>query len=177
MTPRLSSQLAAMLLFATSTLHAELVRDAPTPGGFALVANKIAADLVTDPDDYQVVQIAARLLATDIEKVTSLKSAVHSKTEAAQVPPTPTLYIGTLGHSPTIDALIKSHHIDISAIEGKWESYLITPIANPAPGVNSGLLIVGSDRRGTAFGVLQLSDEIGVSPWNWWADVPASTSR
>jgi hypothetical protein len=39
------------------------------------------------------------------------------------------------------------------------------------PGVKQALVIVGSDRRGTAYGVYELSQRIGVSPWYWWDDV------
>jgi hypothetical protein len=45
-------------------------------------------------------------------------------------------------------------------------------VAKPFPNVDRALVIVGSDRRGAAYGLMQLSRLIGVSPWNWWADVP-----
>ena len=45
-------------------------------------------------------------------------------------------------------------------------------VSNPLPNVERALVILGSDRRGTAFGIFTLSEEIGVSPWYWWADVP-----
>ena len=37
---------------------------------------------------------------------------------------------------------------------------------------NLRLTIAGSDRRGTIFGIYELSRQIGVSPWYYWADVP-----
>jgi hypothetical protein len=50
-------------------------------------------------------------------------------------------------------------------------------VPHPFPGIESALVIAGSDRRGTAFGVYELSEAIGVSPWHWWADVPARKHR
>ena len=62
--------------------------------------------------------------------------------------------------------------IDVSSIAGKWESFLIQVVAKPLPGVSSALVIAGSDKRGTIYGIYDLSEQIGVSPWYWWADVP-----
>ena len=57
-------------------------------------------------------------------------------------------------------------------IKDKWEAYLIQTISNPFKGIGNALVITGSDRRGTAYGVFELSKQMGVSPWYWWADVP-----
>jgi len=59
---------------------------------------------------------------------------------------------------------------DVSSLRGKWESFVITTAEHPKYHTPL-LLIVGSDRRGTAFGLTSLSEAIGVSPWYWWADV------
>ncbi len=59
-------------------------------------------------------------------------------------------------------------------MENRWESYLIEVVRNPFPGVNKALVIVGSDRRGTAYGLFSISETIGVSPWYWWADAPVA---
>jgi hypothetical protein len=80
--------------------------------------------------------------------------------------------IGTLGHSPLIDSLRTAGKLDTSTIEHKWESYVLTIVHHPMKDVPEALVIAGSDRRGTAYGVFELSREIGVSPWTWWADVP-----
>ena len=68
--------------------------------------------------------------------------------------------------------MVKNHKIDVSDIENKWESTLTEVVENPFPGVQKALVIVGSDKRGTIFGLFDLSRKIGVSPWCWWADVP-----
>lgn len=33
------------------------------------------------------------------------------------------------------------------------------------------LVVAGSDSHGTAYGILEISRLLGVSPWEWWADV------
>lgn len=81
------------------------------------------------------------------------------------------VWAGTLGRNPGIDHLAASGKLDVSAIRNRWESFLIATVERPAPGVSRALVIAGSDRRGTAFGIYELSRAIGVSPWHWWADV------
>lgn len=58
---------------------------------------------------------------------------------------------------------------------GKWEKYLIQTVRNPLPGVDSAFVIIGSDKRGTIYGIYAISEQIGVSPWYWWTDVPVQT--
>jgi hypothetical protein len=60
----------------------------------------------------------------------------------------------------------------VSAIEGQWEAFTSQVVPNPLPGVSQALVIAGSDMRGTIYGVYDVSEQIGVSPWWWWADVP-----
>ena len=59
----------------------------------------------------------------------------------------------------------------MSDIAGKWEATLIQVVKQPLPGVDSALVIAGSD-RGTIYGVYDVSGADGVSPWHWFADVP-----
>ncbi|HZL78880.1 MAG TPA: glycosyl hydrolase 115 family protein [Candidatus Limnocylindrales bacterium] len=82
-----------------------------------------------------------------------------------------TIIVGTVGKSWIIDQLIREGKIDVSPITGKWESFFIQVVPEPLPGVASGLVIVGSDKRGTIYGIYDLSEQMGVSPWYWWADV------
>ena len=139
---------------------ADWVGAAAGPGSFPLAADGAAARIVTDPADHAVVQIAATDLRADIARVTGA-----SPGGTAQV------WIGTLGRNAAIDGLVASGRIDVSRLRGAWESFLIQTIDHPAPGVRQALLIIGSDRRGTAYGAYELSQAIGVSPWHWWADV------
>ncbi|KAI7774962.1 hypothetical protein LA080_007515 [Diaporthe eres] len=79
---------------------------------------------------------------------------------------------GTVGNSTLIDALVSSGTIGVSEIEGKWESFTSQLVSNPTDGVAQALVIAGSDPRGTIFGIYDVSEQIGVSPWYFWADTP-----
>jgi hypothetical protein len=158
------------LLFVPVARAALTVDDAaPTGADVSLFNGKSTADIYTDPRDASVVQIAAHLLADDFNRVTGQEPALRS--DAAKLGSTAIL-IGTVGRSSVIDQLITDHKIDVSKIRGQWESFIWQTVQNPVPGVSSALVIAGSDRRGTAYGVVDLSKQIGVSPWYWWSDVP-----
>ena len=133
------------------------------------------ATICTDAGDYKVVNIAAQMLADDVERVTSARSTIVSATSLKKLPHGATVFAGTVGHSRIIDELVRQKAIDVSAIKGKWESYIITTINHPRQGLI--LVIAGSDRRGTAFGLTSLSEAIGVSPWYWWADVTPTKKK
>ncbi|CZT02771.1 uncharacterized protein RAG0_09791 [Rhynchosporium agropyri] len=79
---------------------------------------------------------------------------------------------GTIGKSSLIDFLIASGKLDVSPIRGKWESFISQVIVSPLPGVDRALVIAGSDLRGSVYGLYDVSEGLGVSPWYWWADVP-----
>lgn len=66
------------------------------------------------------------------------------------------IIVGTIGHSTLIDQLIKAKKIDVSKIEGKWESFVSQVVNNPLPGVSKALIIAGADARGSIFGVSKL---------------------
>ena len=83
---------------------------------------------------------------------------------------TPKIMVATLGHSAYLDELIAAGRVDVSGIEDKWETYIFD-ILSPAEGEDyETLLIAGSDKRGTIYGLFRLSELIGVSPWVWFAD-------
>ena len=127
------------------------------------------ATICTDAGDYKVVNIAAQMLADDVERVTTARSTIVPATSLKKLPQGATVFAGTVGHSRIIDELVCQKAIDVSAVKGKWESYIVTTLSRPGQGQL--LVIAGSDRRGTAFGLTTLSETIGVSPWYWWADV------
>lgn len=87
--------------------------------------------------------------------------------------PNTVIVAGTVGSSYVIDSLVSSSKINVSAISGLWESFTMALVDSPLPGVSKALVIAGSDPRGTIFGIYDLSEQIGVSPWYFWADVPA----
>jgi hypothetical protein len=131
---------------------------------FSIVSSTQTAVIVISENDFKVVKIAADALAGDIELITDKRPKVINKISKNPI------IIGTLGKNELIQKLIDAKKLDVSEIENKRECFLITTVANPFPNVEQSLVIVGSDRRGTAYGVFSLSEKIGVSPWVWWAD-------
>lgn len=122
-----------------------------------------------DASDYPGVIHAIHDLQNDIDSVTGKRPAFNANNEAADFE----IIIGTLGKNKQIDKLISSKKLDLKDLEGKWESFVITTIDHPQPGTKKCLVIAGSDKRGTIYGIYELSQQLGVSPWYWWADVPA----
>ncbi len=145
------------------------VETTPAFSSFRLVHERSAAMLYADPNDYAGVVRATRDLQSDIFRVSGCQAQLinNQKSLSGDV-----IFIGTIGKSRIIDQLIRQRKIDVSQIAGKWESTLIQVVSHPLPGVSRGLVIAGSDKRGTIYGIYDLSEQIGVSPWYWWADVP-----
>ncbi|HEX2395051.1 MAG TPA: glycosyl hydrolase 115 family protein [Bacteroidales bacterium] len=140
-------------------------------GGFPLFSNGEAATLCISADDYSGAIRAFKDLQTDLEKVTGKRPSFYID---RQKPPRAKYLViaGTIGKSNLIDYLIRNNRIDTKRIEGEWESYSIQVVSNPWPKVKEALVIIGSDKRGTIYGIYDLCAAIGVSPWYWWADVP-----
>jgi hypothetical protein len=123
------------------------------------------------PADAPVVGLAAQGLADDLAAVAGRAPAIRQQGDATPSD-LPQVWIGTLGAHPAIDRLVATGKLDVKDLKGAWESFVIAVVDRPAPGAPRALVVVGSDRRGTAYGVYELSRAIGVSPWRWWADVP-----
>jgi len=145
------------------------VSTSPKPGSFQLASGSIAAGIFADGDDFPGVLRAAHDLQADIERVTGALPALSS---GKDLPRGPLVLIGTIGKSKWIDRLLREDKIDGREVAGKWEATLVQVVEKPFPGVPQALVIAGSDKRGTIFGIYDLSEQIGVSPWYWWADVP-----
>ncbi len=130
--------------------------------GFILACKGSAAALCVDSNDWPGVIRAVNDLAADINRVTGqLPDIVHPENVLKK-----TVVIGTIGKSRFIDELIRKGAINEKQVTGKWESFIIEVIPDNL------LVIAGSDKRGTIYGIYDLSEQIGVSPWYWWADVP-----
>lgn len=125
-----------------------------------LVENGRCIDIYVDEDDWDGVRIAAGNLASDILAVTGVKPEIMGGKDAVRG-----IIVGTLGRSSLIDGLVKNGVISVDRIKGQWESYIIQTAGDC-------LVIAGSDKRGTIYGVYDLSEKMGVSPWYYWADVP-----
>lgn len=158
-----------ILFFIQGKLPAQsFVTDQMEPGYFPLGNCRI----VVDPNDHQAVQIAASFLQKDIKMVTGKEPVLAASLEGISGN---LIIIGTANHSSLIKKLVGQKKIVITDLVSQWEGYQLRTIQQPVKGVANALVITGSDRRGTAFGVFALSRMIGVSPWYWWADVPVIT--
>jgi hypothetical protein len=138
-------------------------------GSFPIVAGAATATLYVDSIDYAVVQKVTSLLQQDIHAVAGIRPSMEHGSPAARH----AIIIGTVGKSRLLDQLIAQKKLKVDSIRGKWEACQLQVVSRPFAGVEKALVIAGSDRRGTAYGVLELSRQMGVSPWYWWADVPA----
>lgn len=136
---------------------------------FPLVEQGKAATINIDPTDYEVVDIVANMFAEDIQRVTGRKAKVN---HIVDVKNKNLIIIGTLGKNQLIDQWVASGKLNVSALRDGWEQYVIQTLDNPKKGIEKALVIAGCDRRGTAYGILSVSEAIGVSPLYWWADVP-----
>jgi hypothetical protein len=153
--------------FALGEVH--YVENSPDRGSFALVGTGTAAILV-DKNDWPGVVRAAHDLQADVARVTGRTPAMLNNPKAAGKN---VVIVGTIGKGGLIDRLIRERKIESPEIAGKWESYFLQVVSRPLPGVENALVICGSDKRGTIYGIYDLSEQIGVSPWYFWGDVPA----
>ena len=163
--------LGGMLLLSSSVALAQVSLSQNSSGSnvFSLVGKKDKACVYYDAQDFEVVKTTAGLFANDVKEVSGQILGVATTKEA---PPKNCIIVGTLGHNEWIDQMIAKKKLDVEPLKDRWESYLVQLVRNPLPGVDKALVIVGSDRRGAAYGLLSVSRTIGVSPWYWWADAP-----
>ena len=145
----------------------------PVREPFNVVTAGAAVDIYVDAMDDRAVVRAVGDLKADVMRVSGAMPAVKNATTGLS---STAILVGTLGKSPVIDALASAGKLDAAGVTGKWESFVIQAVDNPAPGVTRGLVIAGSDRRGTIYGVYELSQRMGVSPWYWWADIAPTMS-
>lgn len=126
--------------------------------GDLLINGNDKVEIYMDANDCRGVSYAANALVKDIRNVSGSQATITSNRKA-------TILVGTIGHSAAIDQLVKQKRINGNLLKGKREKFIITVVDNQ-------LVIAGSDRRGTIYGIYELSQQMGVSPWYDWADVP-----
>jgi glycosyl hydrolase family 115 (putative glucuronidase)/glycosyl hydrolase family 115 len=157
------------LLPGVLTSPARAASASPDRSGFTLVRGGAAVDLFVDPADDPAVVRATGDLQADVERVGRVRPRLlHTLPEKASL----LVLVGTIGASPVIDRLVADRRLDVSRVKGRWEASVTQVVDRPLPGVERALVIAGSDRRGTVYGIYDTSERIGVSPWHWWADVP-----
>ena len=131
----------------------------------AIAVNLKQSPIVVGLDEPALVQRMATVLADDVERVTGVRPQTVSgdrKTVAKwSRKGQPAVVLTTVANAP----LLRRLGVRAGELSGQWERYKIVT-------QDERLVIVGSDPRGLAYGVLHVSERIGVSPWYWWADVP-----
>jgi hypothetical protein len=162
-------------ILSTGQLFAQhFITEKSANGSFPIVNTNHASTIIVDDNDEWLVKKAADFLRTDIQSVTGKTPTIVNGMPYAGKH---FIIIGSIGHSKLIDALVRDKKINTDQLKGKWEAYQIQIVANPFPGANDALVITGSDKRGAAFGVFELTKQLGVSPWYWWADVPVKKKK
>jgi len=128
---------------------------------FCIAKDGKAATIVVDGQDWKGVIRAANDLADDVRKVCGTTCKISNGTTAGKG----SIVVGTIGKSRVIDKLVMQKKLDVNKVKGCWESFVIDV-------VDGKLVVAGSDKRGTIYGIYEISQRIGVSPWYWWADIP-----
>lgn len=149
-------------------------------GAFQLAGGNGAAALVVDGADWPGVIRAAQDLAMDFGRVTGTNltmTMMNGTTGVAAPAGVPVVIAGTIGKSTLINAMVSAGKLNVSQTMGKWESFQTQIVSDPMDGMSQALVIAGSDKRGAIYGIYDVSEQIGVSPWYWWADVPAKKQK
>jgi len=164
-------ELLVILLTICCTRQApaqELIVYHANAGAFPIVSPGGATAIYVDSNDHWLVRQAAIFLQQDIQRVTGrLPVILH------RMPPDAANLIIISSH----DGNPSMTRIAGDSLLGKWEAFSLRVIPHPVKGIGRALVIAGSDRRGTAYGVFELSKQMGVSPWYWWADVPVPPQK
>lgn len=141
---------------------------------FPIITSAAQAVVCYDPSEAEVISKTTKLFVEDVTRVTDKKlrlaTTLPSKEDYV-------ILVGTLGKNKAIDKLVSQKKLDVSRIQNGWEQYTIALVDRPFSGVKKALVIAGSDRRGTAYGLFSISETIGVSPWYWWADAPVTKRK
>lgn len=133
-------------------------------GDIKLVAQNSQLQIAVSDNDNIGVKLALKNLCNDFKAVNGAKAVVTNAAQGSKI------IVGTLGSSALIDQMAKQGKIDAKQLKGKVEKYIITI-------VDDQLVIAGSDRRGTIYGIYELSRQMGVSPWYYWMDVPVKKQK
>ena len=151
--------------------HPGITRAGSQTDGFVLIENGKPNPIIVSMSDDKAVLHAAGNLQNDFLMVSGVRPELCESVSAERA-----VIVGSL-NSAIIKGIVAKGLLDVSSLEGCNEKYLITFVKNPIEGVGEALVIAGSDRRGTAYGIYELSEQIGVSPWYDWADVPVAVRK
>ena len=143
---------AVSLCIRAQNVVPQFVSFSPEADGVSLAGAAIGYS----EQEYEGVKMAIENLRGDMQRVLGQKPQTSSIS-----PLTSNILIGTLGKNKDIDRL------KLPDLKGKREKFIITTVGNQ-------VIIAGSDKRGTIYGIYELSRQLGVSPWYWWADAPVA---
>ena len=149
--------LAALLccLPASAIDHPGITEARTAPGRFSLIERGVPAAVVTDPADAKGVLIAAETLREDFARVCGQKAPAAGRRA---------IYAGTVD-SPALRRFAAEGKIDLAPLSGQYETYLLQVVDEDT------VIIAGADMRGAIYGIYEISEQLGVSPWYDWADV------
>lgn len=138
---------------------------------FTMVQGGVAANFLIEETAYSGVKKIAAKVCGDIQKVTDVLPQIQDEEMLLEGKRKGVILVGTIGHSPLLERLEREEKIVLDKCKNKREVYQISLIENPYPNVEKALVIAGSDKRGTIYGLFHISELIGVSAWVDWADV------
>lgn len=138
---------------------------------FYLAKKGWVSTLLIEQEAFSGVKKVAQKLQGDILEVTDQLPVIYERLEQVNEY---LVLAGTYGKSPLIEKLEQEGKLDLSQVKGKREVYQIAIVEQPFEQVKQALVICGSDKRGTIYGLFQISEWMGVSPWIYWADVKPS---
>jgi hypothetical protein len=168
--------LSACMFFSNSSARGitEYIKSGYAAGDVKLVYENEVADIYLAPNEPIQVKRCVKDLADDIQRVTGKLPAIKNSTAGLSAH---AIIVGTIDNSEVIKSLISEKKIDVSRVIGQWETFQIQTVANPVAGVAMGLVIAGSDKRGAIYGMYDVSENMGVSPWYWFADVAPEAQK
>lgn len=145
----------------------------PTPipdGDFVLASTSGVSQVYLNPDadEYKGLNMVAECFSKDVNMVSGAQPDIVTDVKKLKGN---VIIFGSIGNNPMIDRLISEGKINVDNVKNKWEVYQYDVIENPVQGVEKALVITGSDKRGAIYGLFNLSEMMGVSPWVYWADV------
>lgn len=116
-------------------------------------------EIFVGKEEKEVVHTALEILQKDV------KNVFDARLVPASAPGHDIEIVAGTVDNPEMQAYLKRNEVDLPPIMGQWEAFQIRKLGKKQ------VLVTGSDARGLAYGLLEISRMIGVSPWEWWADV------
>jgi hypothetical protein len=139
------------------------IQTANGKGEFIISSPNDCAQIICNKKEKELVHTAIDLFSDDVYRVSGQRPELTSASTSKYQ-----IKIGTVGMDKDFDNECSEAGISIKKLKTKWEGYNIKVVSHSKKSI---LLVVGSNSRGTAYGLMELSRMIGVSPWYWWADV------